>query len=102
MDVLVRIKQLVIAHRIEFTLKAQEERLHDDLSIEEIMESIVNANAIKKTLRSRSLGRGRAGEKLFVIESPSFSGVWIYTKGVIRRKAARDVFYVLISSKITE
>jgi hypothetical protein len=39
---------------------------------------------------------------LYVIESPNFSGTWIYTKGTIRRKAGREVFYVFVSSKLVD
>ena len=46
-DILIRIKRLVIARRVEFTTKATEERLRDGLAIEDVMESVVNANAIK-------------------------------------------------------
>jgi len=99
-DVLVRIKRLVVARRVEFTLKATEERLRDGLTIEDVLESIVNANAIKKVLRSRSLARARAGERLYVIESPTFTGTWIYTKGTIRRTGGREVFYVFVSAKL--
>ena len=60
MDVLVRIKRLVIARRVEFTLKAEAERLRDGLTVEDVLESIVNANAIKEVLRSRSSARARA------------------------------------------
>jgi hypothetical protein len=102
MDVLVQIKRLVIARQVEFTLKAEEERLRDGLSVEDILESVVNAVALKKTIRSRSPHRGHAGEKLYVIESPNFSGIWIYTKGTIRKKSGREVFYVFVSSKLAE
>ena len=51
MDVLVRIKRLVIARRVEFTLKAETERLCDGLSVEDVLESIVNANGVKKVSR---------------------------------------------------
>ena len=100
MDVLVRIKRLVIARRVEFTLKAEQERLRDGLSVEDILESSVNANAIKKTLRSRSDSRAHSRERLYVIESPTFSGTWVYTKGTIRRKGSEEVFYVFISTKL--
>jgi hypothetical protein len=102
MDVLVRIKRLVIARQVEFTMKAEEERLRDHLSVEDILESVVNANAIKKILRSRSRSRTHARERLYVIESPNFSGTWIYTKGTIRRKGAQEVFYVFVSSKLAD
>jgi hypothetical protein len=101
-DVLIRIKRLVVAQRVEFTLKAEVERLRDSLAVEDVFESILNANAIKKVLRSRSPARTRRAERLYVIESPTFSGTWIYTKGVIRRKNGREVFYVLVSAKLTE
>jgi len=63
--------------------------------------SIVNANAIKKVLRSKSLARVRARERLYVIESPNFSGLWIYTKGTIRKKGGQEVYYVFISAKLS-
>jgi hypothetical protein len=50
-DALVRVKRLVIARRVQFTLKAEVERVRDGLTVEDVLESIVNANAIKKTLR---------------------------------------------------
>lgn len=40
-----RIKRLVVAQRVEFTLKAEIERLRDGLSVEDVFESILNANA---------------------------------------------------------
>lgn len=100
MDALIRIKRLVLARRVEFTMKAVDERLHDGLTVEDVLESVVNANAIKKTLRSRA--PGHVGEKLYVIESPTFTGVWLYTKGTIRRKGGHEVFYVFVSSKLAE
>lgn len=100
-DILIRIKRLVIARRVEFTAKATEERLRDGLAIEDVMESVVNANAIKKVLRSRSPGRQQRNERLYVIESPTFTGVWVYTKRTIRRKGGSEVFYVFVSSKLS-
>jgi hypothetical protein len=101
-DVLIRIKRLVVAGRVEFTGKAAAERLRDGLSVEDVLESILNANAIKKTLRSRSPRRWAPAERLYVIESPTFGGTWVYTKGTVRRKGGAEVFYVLISSKLAE
>jgi len=86
--------------RVEFTAKATAERLRDGLTVEDVIESIVNANAIKKVLRSRSTARRQAVERLNVIESPTFTGTWVYTKGTIRRKGAQETFYVFISSKL--
>jgi hypothetical protein len=100
-DVLVRIKRIVVAGRLEFTLKAELERLRDGLAVEDVMESILNANAIKKVLRSRSIRRLELREPLYVIESPTYAGVWLYTEGTIRRKAGAEVFYVPVSSKLS-
>ena len=85
---------------MEFTMKATEERLRDGLSVEDVLESIVNANAIKKVLRSRSVRRVKAREHLYVIESPTFTGTWVCTKGTFRRKGGREVFYVFVSAKL--
>jgi len=101
MDVLTRIKRLVVARQVEFTGKAEQERLADGLSVEDVMESILNANAIKKVLRSQSPVRQSSRDYLYVIESPSYTGLWIYSKGSIRRKGGREIYYVFISSKLT-
>lgn len=102
MDTLARIKRLVVARQVQFTLKAETERLEDGLSVEDIIESVANATVITKTLRSHSTGRRRCGEKLFIIVSPNYSGLWIYTKGTIRKINGVEVFYVLISAKFAE
>ncbi|MBI1815276.1 MAG: hypothetical protein HYR72_09885 [Deltaproteobacteria bacterium] len=102
MDILVRIKRLVVAGRVEFTAKAEAERLRDGLSVEDVLESILNASAIKKAIRSRSPRRWAPSERLYVIESPTYDGTWVYTKGTIRRKSGTEVFYVFISSKLAE
>jgi len=36
------------------------------------------------------------------IESPTFTGVWVYTKGTIRRQGREEVFYVFVSAKLSE
>ena len=102
MDVLVRIKRLALARRVEFTLKAEQERLWDNLTVDEVLESIMNATVIKKTLRSRSRGWSTYRDRLHVIESPTYTGRWIYTKGTLRRKVEKEVFYVLVSSKLAQ
>lgn len=100
MDVLTRIKKLVVSRKLVFTQKAEHERISDGLSVDDIVASILNANAIKKVLRSRSPHRHGSREKLYVIESPTYDGVWIYTKGTIRKVGEQEVFYILISSKL--
>jgi hypothetical protein len=55
----------------------------------------------EKWIRSSGNARGR-DERLYVIESPTFTGTWIYTKGVVRSKSGQEVFYVLVPSKLAE
>lgn len=100
MDVLVRIKRLVLNGRVRYTWKARDEMVEDGLSDAMVVESLVNAQFIAKTLRSRSRFRSRAGEKLYVIKSTTFDGTYIYTKGKIAKVGDIEVFYVLVSSKI--
>lgn len=59
----------------------------------------MNAQGIKKTLRSRSANRARLGEKLYVIESFNFGGTLLYTKGKVAREAGEEVYYFFISAK---
>ena len=98
MDVLSYIKRLVIRGSMRFTEKARDELETDDLTANDIAESIVNADEIYKVIRSRH--PQHSGEKLYVIKSTNFEGTCIYTKGAIRRLEEREVFYVFISSKI--
>jgi len=100
MDVLLQIKRLVVRGWIRFTEKAREEMEADGLGAAEVVESIVNAQAIAKTLRSPSRAKRHPGEKLYVIKSFSYDGTLIYTKGGIVRQAQHEVFYVFVSAKI--
>ena len=93
MDALNRIKRLVAAGRYRLTLKAQDELAADGLSPADAVEAILNAQAIKKVLRSRSVRRGHSAEKLYVIESFNFSGTLIYTKGAIKNEAGFNFPY---------
>jgi len=98
MDVLVRIKRLVISRRVLFTEKAELEMAIDSLVPELVYEAILNAPAIFKVLRSRN-PRTKKTERLYVIKGLTFDGLEIYTKGKILKKEGIEVFYVLISSK---
>jgi hypothetical protein len=98
MDILVRIKRLVIARNVLFTQKAESEMAVDALTPELVYESILNAPTIFKALRSRN-PRTKENEKLYVIKGLTFDGLDIYTKGKILTKEGVDVFYVLISTK---
>lgn len=98
MDVLQRIKELVIRRRVEFTLKALEEMEADNLEPFDVYESILSARlvAIKRSTSARRL---RRREMVYLIVAPNYRGVRIYTKGVFRTKDGLVQFYVLISAK---
>ena len=98
MDTLVRIKRLVIARQVLFTEKAEGEMAAESLTPELVYESILNAPAIFKALRSHN-PRTNKREMLYVIKGLTFDGLDIYTKGKIVRQEGADVFSVLISSK---
>lgn len=98
MDILIRIKRLVVARRVVFTAKAEDEMAVDSLTPELVYESIINAPAVFKVLRSRNPNTKQA-ERLYIIKGMTFDGLDIYTKGKFLTKQGRDVFYVLISSK---
>jgi hypothetical protein len=44
--------------------------------------------------------RRRRLERLYIIESPTFTGTWVYTKGTIRPKNGQETFYVFVSAKL--
>lgn len=98
MDIIIRIKRLVIARDVLFTQKAENEMAEGSLTPELVYESILNSPAIFKTLRSRN-ARTKRLETLYVIKGLTFDGLDIYTKGKFLTKEGVDVFYVLISSK---
>jgi hypothetical protein len=85
--------------RYLFTEKAAIEIEADGLTELDVVEAILNAVAIYKTLRSRSPRRRRPGEKLYVIQATNLSGVMIYTKGKLITEGGREIYYVLISAK---
>jgi len=99
-DVLVRIKRAMIEGRYRFTNKARMEMVADGLADLDVVEAILNAVAIHKTLRSRSPHRRKAGERLYVIQSTNYAGLFIYSKGKLAPGPdGRETFYVLISAK---
>ena len=63
MDTLIRIKRLVIARRVLFTQKAESEMAADGLTPELVYESILNAPAVFKVLRSQN-ARTKKTERL--------------------------------------
>lgn len=100
MDVLIRIKRLVIRGAVQFIQKARDEMERDDLTANDVREAVINAPIISKTLRSMSSSRRHAGEKLYVIKGFSYNGTLIYTKGTIVQEHGQETFYVFISSKL--
>ena len=78
-DMLIRIKRAVLAGHYVFSEKARLEMEADGLTELDVAESILNAVAIYKRLRSRSPYRSKRREYLYVIQSTNFEGVVIYT-----------------------
>lgn len=98
-DVLIRIKRAVLAGRYAFSEKARVEMEANDLTELDVAESILNAVAVYKRLRSHSGPKARAREYLYVIQSTNLEGLMIYTKGKLVREAGSETYYFLISSK---
>ena len=98
-DILVRIKRAVLDGRYEFSEKASIELEADGLTERDAVESILNAVAIYKTLRSVSPHRRSPGERLYVIQSTNLEGLPIYTKGKLVTERSIETFYFIISSK---
>lgn len=71
----------------------------DSLTELDVAESILNAVAIYKRLRSRSPLHGGSPEYLYVIQATNLEGLMIYSKGKLVREQGRDHFYFFISSK---
>jgi hypothetical protein len=99
MDVLIRIKRAVLAGRYAFSEKARHEMETDDLTELDVAESILNAVAIYKRLRSTSPSRNKRREYLYVIQSTNLDGLAIYTKGKLVQEADIETYYFLVSSK---
>src|SRR5580765_3799291 len=83
-DVLARIKRAVLAGHYAFSDKARTEMKVDGITELDVAESILNAVAIYKKLRSTSSQRQWRKEYLYVIQSPNLDGLTIYTKRQVR------------------
>ena len=99
MDILVRIKRLVVRGAVRFTEKARMELEADGLEAEDALEAILTAPSIHKRLRSRSTRHSGPRETLYVIVGVNLVGIPVYTKGVIRREEGSEILYILVSSK---
>ncbi len=98
-NVLVRIKRAVLAGRYAFSEKARIEMEADHLTELDVVESVLNASAIYKTVRSRSPLRKYASERLYIIQGTNLDGLAIYTKGKLVSEHDSETYYFLISSK---
>jgi hypothetical protein len=98
-NVLVRIKRAVLAGRYVFSEKARLQMEADGLTELDVVESIINAVAIYKTIRSRSPFREQTREYLYVIQSTNLDGLAIYSKGKLVREVDAETYYFLISSR---
>ena len=98
-NILVRIKRAILAGHYAFSEKASLELEANVLTELDVVESIVNAVAIYKTIRSRNPYHKQAREYLHVIQSTNLEGVMIYTKGKLVQEAGIETYYFLISSK---
>jgi hypothetical protein len=104
MDVLARIKRLILLGDYRFTLKARDEMDLEDITEVEVAEAIMNAHRIDKVLRSTSPHKSRSSEPLYVIKGLTLANRLLYTKGKIAKEAddagkQREIFYILISCK---
>lgn len=97
-DILIRIKRCALAGRLRLTNKARTELDYDDLDINDVRESLLNAVAIYKTIRSANPITGKR-EHLYIIQSPNLSGIALYTKGKLVMEDGVEVFFLLVSSK---
>jgi hypothetical protein len=52
-----------------------------------------------RTKKSRSEWRKEKNEKIYIIESFTYDGLLIYTKGVIRKQGEIETFYIIVSAK---
>lgn len=99
MDILVKIKRLVLTGNVLFTKKAELELDLNNLTEELVCEAIINAPGISKRLRSVNPISGKK-DYLYVIIGLTFDDIPIYTKGkIIRSDDDQEKFYILISSK---
>lgn len=104
MEILARIKRLILRGDYKFTLKARKEMDDEDITELEVAEAIVNAHRIDKVLRSHSEYRGARSERLYVIKGLTLANRLLYTKGKITRDTVEageehETFYILISAK---
>jgi hypothetical protein len=97
-DPLLRIKRLAYQGLVRFTDKAEAERIADGLAKDDVIESLIYAQYLRRK-RSRSQYRQQKQEMVYIIESFTLDGVLVYTKGVVRKAKDGTNYYLLISAK---
>jgi len=97
-DVLARIKRVVLSGRYAFSEKARTEMKVDGITELDVVESISNAVAIYKKLRSTSVRRQHRKEYLYVIQSTNLDGLPIY-QGKLVREVDVEIYCFLVSCK---
>jgi len=98
-EILIRIKRAVLAGRYAFSENARTEMEIDGITELDVAESLLNAVAIYKIIRSKSPYRRGRRENLYVIQSTNLEGLPIYSKGKLVKEQGQDLYYFLISSK---
>lgn len=98
-DILKRIKRAILTGDYAFCEKARMEMEADQITELDVAESILNAVAIYKTVRSVSPHQGHRREMLHIIQSTNLNGLAIYSKGKLVSDSGQDTYYFLISSK---
>jgi hypothetical protein len=98
-EILIRIKRAALAGRYAFSEKARMEMEIDGITELDVAESLLNAVAIYKIIRSKSPYRRGRRENLYVIQSTNLEGLPIYSKGKLVKEQGQDLYYFLISSK---
>ena len=98
-DVLKRIKRAILTGDYAFSEKARIEMEADQITELDVAESVLNAVAIYKTVRSVSPRQGHRREMLHIIQSTNLNGLAIYSKGKLVSDSGQDTYYFLISSK---
>lgn len=101
-SILIRIKRAILAGRYEFCEKSRLEMEADSLLESDVLESIMNATMIYKTIRSISPWRGRRREYLHIIQSANLDGLLIYSKGKLVAESGAETYYFLVSAKRAE
>jgi len=98
LDTLIKIKRLAYRGKVAFSEKALAEMSREQIDPDMVIEAILNAPTISKTIRSRNPKTGER-EYLYVLFGYTYAGLILYTKGKIQKENDEERLYLLISSK---